>query len=226
MALENHHSCLMQKKFSDKNLILGLTNDKIIKKLENFHPDVVLLTSMFSSDWLLIRDLIEKVKSKFPKSTIIGGGEQFTAMPEFCLNESELDCVVTGEGEDTIREIVFKMINKKYGSECIEGSYIKYNNEILKGNPRKRIRNLEYMPWPAWGYFDVNTMLDNGIGNTSFGKDDFRPVPLNATRGCPYECTFCSNPKMWGRLWRARPAVDVIAEMKFLIKRKRQNSKQ
>ena len=76
------------KKFSDKNLILGLSNDEIIKKLENFHPDVVLLTSMFSSDWLLMRDLIEKVKSKFPKSTIIGGGEHFTAMPEFCLNES------------------------------------------------------------------------------------------------------------------------------------------
>ena len=93
----------------------------------------------------------------------------------------------------------------------------------MKGNPRARIRNLKYMPWPAWEYFDVNTMLDNGIGNTSFGKDSFRPFPLNATRGCPYECTFCSNPQMWGRLWRARPAEDVIAEMKFLQKKYRAN---
>ena len=79
------------------------------------------------------------------------------------------------------------------------------------------------MPWPAWEYFDVNTMLDNGIGNTSFGKDSFRPFPLNATRGCPYECTFCSNPQMWGRLWRTRPAEDVIAEMKFLMERYKAN---
>ena len=34
-------------------------------------------------------------------------------MPEFCLNESELDCVVTGEGEDTIREIISKIIDEE-----------------------------------------------------------------------------------------------------------------
>ena len=50
------------KKFSEKNLILGLTNNEIIKRLENFHPDIVLLSSMFSSDWILIRDLIKKIK--------------------------------------------------------------------------------------------------------------------------------------------------------------------
>jgi len=211
------------KKFSEKNLILGLTNDEIVKRLEKFQPDIVMLSSMFSSDWILIRDLINKVKNKYPNCIIVGGGEQFSALPEFCLNESELDCVVIGEGEETIREIISKKINNEYGHKPIDGSYIKSNKKIIKGNPRARIRNLKYMPWPAWEYFDVNIMLDNGIGNSSFGKGSFRPFPLNATRGCPYGCTFCSNPQMWGRLWRARPAEDVIAEMKFLNKKYRAN---
>ena len=59
-------------------------------------------------------------------------------------------------------------------------------------------------------------MLDSGIGNTTNQVDGVRPMPLNATRGCPYKCTFCSNPKMWGKLWRARPVEDVTAEMKYL----------
>ena len=207
------------RKFSKRNKILGLSNEEIIKRLGDFYPDVILLTCMFSVDWLLISDLIKKLKNKFPKSIIIGGGEHFSAMPEFCLKESELDCVVYGEGEDTIKEIISQMLRDEYGKNAIEGAYIKKNGKIVQGSPRARIRNLKYMPWPAWEYFDLNTMLDNGLGHTSFGKSNFRPMPINATRGCPYECTFCSNPQMWGRLWRTRPAEDVIAEMKFNMDR-------
>ena len=211
------------KTYSKRNKILGLSNDEILKRLGDFYPDVVLLTCMFSVDWLLNKDLIKKIRKKFPKSIIIGGGEHFSAMPEFCLKESELDCVVYGEGEDSIKEIISKILNNEYGKLPVEGTYIKINGKILQGAPRARIRNLDYMPWPAWEFFDVSIMLDNGLGHTSFGKENFRPMPLNATRGCPYECTFCSNPQMWGRLWRTRPAEDVIAEMKFLMDRYKAN---
>ena len=207
------------KKFSERNIIIGLDNDEIISKLNKFFPDVVLITCMFSSDWLLIRDLINDIKNKYPNCIIIGGGEHFTALPEFSFNDSSIDCIVTGEGEDTIREIIMKILADNYGDDPIEGALIRSKEKILEGEPRKRIRNLEKMPWPAWEFFDVDTMLDNGIGNTSFGVKNFRPMTLNATRGCPYECTFCSNPQMWGKLWRARPVEDIIKEMKFLINR-------
>lgn len=211
------------KKFSERNIIIGLDNDEIVNRLEKFDPDVVLVTCMFSSDWLLIRNLINDIKNKYPKCVVIGGGEHFTALTEFSFQESKIDCIVKGESEDTIRDITLKMLSGEYGKEPIEGAYIRVGDKILKGEARKRIRNLEKMPWPAWEYFDVDTMLDSGIGNTSFGTDNFRPMTLNATRGCPYECTFCSNPQMWGRLWRARPVEDILAEMKFLIKRYRAN---
>ncbi|MEZ4489168.1 MAG: radical SAM protein [Cyanobacteriota/Melainabacteria group bacterium] len=46
-----------------------------------------------------------------------------------------------------------------------------------------------------------------------------RSMPILASRGCPYQCTFCSNPVMWGRLWSPRPPADVIAEMEDYIER-------
>ncbi len=42
-------------------------------------------------------------------------------------------------------------------------------------------------------------------------------MPIVATRGCPYQCTFCSNPQMWTTLWKAREPEEVISEMKTYI---------
>ena len=206
------------KKFSNKNLILGLDNDEILEQTKNFKPEIVLITSMFSPDWLILRDLINKLKEKFPNCIIIGGGEHFSAMPEFCLNESKIDCVVTGEGEETIKEIIDKILEGNFWTSEIKGTYKRSGKTILNSGPRERLRCLKNMPWPAWEFFNVNKMLDNGLGNTSNQKNNIRPMPLNATRGCPYKCTFCSNPQMWGKLWRARPAEDVVDEIRYLNK--------
>ncbi len=204
------------KKFSNKNLILGLDNNQILDRIENFVPEIILITSMFSPDWLILRDLINKLKNKFPQSIIIAGGEHFSAMPEFSLNESKIDCIVTGEGEETIKEIIDKIFDGTFWTSQIKGTYLKRGDSIKYGGDRERVRCLKNMPWPAWEYFQINKMLDNGIGNTSNQKNNIRPMPLNATRGCPYRCTFCSNPQMWGKLWRARPAEDVVKEIKHL----------
>ncbi|MBS1619274.1 MAG: radical SAM protein [Bacteroidetes bacterium] len=36
-----------------------------------------------------------------------------------------------------------------------------------------------------------------------------------ATRGCPYECTFCSNPQMWGRKYELRTPEDFVDELEY-----------
>ena len=38
-------------------------------------------------------------------------------------------------------------------------------------------------------------------------------MPILATRGCPYQCTYCANPGMWTNRWYARDPKDVVAEM-------------
>jgi radical SAM superfamily enzyme YgiQ (UPF0313 family) len=50
------------------------------------------------------------------------------------------------------------------------------------------------------------------------GVDIGRSMPILASRGCPYKCTFCSNPVMWGTLWRARKPENVLAEMLHYMK--------
>ena len=62
----------------------------------------------------------------------------------------------------------------------------------------------------------MNAYLDNGF---SFGVDRGRSMPILATRGCPYECTFCSNPEMWTTRWYARDVNNVLDEIQAYMDR-------
>ena len=51
-------------------------------------------------------------------------------------------------------------------------------------------------------------------GHFGAGVDRGRSMPMNATRGCPYQCTFCSSPLMWTTRYVTRAPADVVAEIK------------
>ena len=53
----------------------------------------------------------------------------------------------------------------------------------------------------------------------SFGAGSGRNMPIIASRGCPFECTFCSNPLMYGRRYYLRQIDDLIKQIKYYIKR-------
>ena len=58
--------------------------------------------------------------------------------------------------------------------------------------------------------------LDNAV---SLGPGSGRNMPMMASRGCPYECTFCSNPLMYGRRYYLRQIDDLINQIKFYIEK-------
>ena len=44
-------------------------------------------------------------------------------------------------------------------------------------------------------------------------------VPILATRGCPYQCTYCSAPNMWMPRWIPRNPVKVVDEIAGYVER-------
>ena len=67
---------------------------------------------------------------------------------------------------------------------------------------------------PAWDLFPLENYLSNSLG---YGVNPGRTMPMLISRGCPYQCTFCSSPQMWTTRWQARNANEVIEEMQFYI---------
>lgn len=69
---------------------------------------------------------------------------------------------------------------------------------------------------PAWDLIPVENYLSRGL---NYHLQRGRTMPMLATRGCPYKCTFCSNPNMWGPTWLPRDPKLVVDEMELYIKK-------
>ena len=204
-------------KYNDELSLLGIDNETILK-LVTINPDVCLVSGMFSSDWPVTKNLINLIKQQYPNCLVIGGGEHLTAMPEYCLQNSELDAVIMGEGEVTVRELVIHLQESKSLPDDLSGTCVKVEQGIVRNEARPRERAVDTIRPPAWEFFKVENFLDKGMSSSSSEKSTTdRPFNILATRGCPYQCTFCSNPSMWTTRWVARPAIDVVNEMKKYI---------
>lgn len=191
--------------------LFGLNSSEIINEIKD-EPDFICIALMFTNNWLHDRELIKEIKKKFPNSILIAGGEHATAAPELCLNQSPLDFVVLGEGEETICELI-KTVENCLDPNLVDGIAFKRNKEIFHSKRRKRIKEISTIKWPAWHLFPLESYFDNKM---SHGVYRGRTLPVMATRGCPYDCTFCSSPQMWGRNYSMRPPSDFVDELEFL----------
>ncbi|NIM62908.1 MAG: radical SAM protein, partial [Acidobacteria bacterium] len=82
---------------------------------------------------------------------------------------------------------------------------------IKYGPPAQRKREVDEIPDPDWSLFRMEDYISSGGHH---GVDLGRTMPILASRGCPYQCTFCSSPLMWTTLWKARDPAAVVAEIK------------
>lgn len=207
-----------------KNLFLhGLKLEQVVERIEK-QAQMVGVSCMFSQDWPLNRVLIQKIRKRFPSAVIVAGGEHISAVPEFVMQDCpEIDYCVAGEGEMPLLSLV-QMIaeNTSHGKESIPGLYYRESGRVLKSSAKSaRIQELDSLPWPAWDLVPMENYLASGA---SFGINKGRNMPIIATRGCPYACTFCSNPQMWQPKWMARDPKLVVDEMEFYAKEYRANN--
>ncbi|MBT5470605.1 MAG: B12-binding domain-containing radical SAM protein, partial [Nitrospina sp.] len=68
----------------------------------------------------------------------------------------------------------------------------------------------------AWNLMPIHEYLDRGFG---LGVNRGRSMPVVASRGCPYQCTFCSSPNMWTTRWVIRDPNLLLDEMEDLMNR-------
>jgi radical SAM superfamily enzyme YgiQ (UPF0313 family) len=196
--------------FDDKVLAIGLRSEEIVERIQ---PDTTLIgvSCMFSQDWPEIRRLVQMVRRRFPHVPIIAGGEHITATPNFTLSTTpEIDVCAVGEGEETLVEVA-SAIDTGAPLDGISGLYVRTGAGGNRSTgARTRIRNLDDIPRPAWDLVPIDRYLDHGLG---YGVNRGRSMPMIATRGCPYQCTFCSNPEMWTTRWYARDPAQVLDEI-------------
>ncbi len=188
----------------------GLSDAEIVERIGP-EPDAIGVTTMFSQDWPHVEDLIRAVRARFPKTPIIVGGEHATACVDYLLRECpEVDFVASGEGEETIVEFADFLDGRRRKEDVAGLHFHGADGEPVHNPARARMREIGSIPWPAWHLFDLEPYFRVGEGH---GVERGRSMPIVATRGCPYQCTFCSNPLMWTTRYVMRDPAEVLDEI-------------
>jgi len=166
--------------------------------------------------------VVQLVKKINPAIITVMGGPQATATAEDTLTHlPELDFIILGEGEVTLLELCRTIEKKARNFEDIQGiAYLK--NKIFVQNPhREFIPDLDSLPLPArhlhpkYKSLDPARMfyVDNSVG---IYNEKFSTVQVMASRGCPYNCWFCSTTQFWRNRTRFRSVNNVMQELESL----------
>jgi radical SAM superfamily enzyme YgiQ (UPF0313 family) len=189
----------------------GLPFSEIIDRIP-VDTDVFGFSAMFSGEWPIQRELIKAIRTRFPHALFVAGGEHITALPEYSLRDCPaLDACVCGEGEHTFYEVLESWSANRDFTRVNGIAYLDTDKQFVRNGNLPRIKNVGTIPWPYWpdGYIERFWAVGK-----SYGVGTERDMPLMISRGCPYQCTFCSSPQMWTTEYRLREVDDVIAEIK------------
>lgn len=193
----------------------GLDASQILGRIPA-HTRLIGVSCMFSNDWIHHRQVVNAIHAQFPDVPILVGGEHATAAGEYVLESCPgVTACVLGEGEQTLLDVL-AALEAGEPLDAVPGLLLRADPgaEPKRTPPRKRQRALDELPWPKWDAVPIHNYLDAGLGHGVFKT---RNMPMLASRGCPYRCTFCSNPQMWGKLWNVRSPEDVFAEMRHYV---------
>ena len=196
---------------NEKDLYLrGISDEEVINAIPA-SVKYIGIGSMYIVDWLHVRQLIKKIRNKFPMVTIVIGGESATSFwPKILEFETNIDFVIVGEGDEIFPELIQTLENNGDIS-TISGLAFRQESGIPKLNARRaRIKNLDDFK-PDWEQFPLQNYFDEKTMVRSIGKSS---MPIVASRGCVYKCSFCTSENKWGTTFVTRPVESVVAEFR------------
>lgn len=171
-------------------------------------PDIIGFTST-TVGWPNVVQAAKLAREAVPKALIMVGGPQMQIYPKESLTFPWIDMAVTGDGEETILEIV-RRFDGGDSLEDILGTCVKVDGEIRLNPPRQWSRKLDDIPFPAvdltpWDKYHALT-IERPFFN------------MITTRGCPYKCAYCSQVYA-GDTIRYRSPENVVEEIELYVKK-------
>jgi radical SAM superfamily enzyme YgiQ (UPF0313 family) len=181
---------------------------KALDEIREFNPDVlgVSFTTPAAGG---AYQLVNEVKACLPETVVVCGGPHATAMPEDVLTRSKADYVIRGEGEATF----YRLISSDE-PESVGGIAFRDGERVVETPPEPLIESLDDIPFPARDLLDMKKYPGYYVTKKRPDTD------IISTRGCPFNCTFCSNPvwKLQKPWWRMRSPQNVVDEVEMLVK--------
>lgn len=169
--------------------------NQIEQRIKEENPDILGL-SCSTVTYENMKKLVSIAKRAVPGVKIMIGGPEVTSYPQRSLEETNADCAVRGESELVIEKVVDDLLEgKKPG--------------VINGNI---VEDLDSVPFPSIDLLEPN--LTVYLGNMPRHRS---PESMMLwSRGCPYNCFFCSDSVYGHRKPIYRSPENIVAEIKRL----------
>lgn len=203
--------------YEENDIVFGTTWDELKEFVISCNPDVVGITNPFTPQMKNAVKSAEIVKSAFPNIPVIVGGPHASVNPSDFLNHEAVDIVVMGEGELTVCDLL-EYLKEDKSLKDLSGVAFKMDGKIIINQKGQFIKELDKLPLPAYHLIKLENYFElfkSGLKSRPYINSE-KIVSIITSRGCPYNCVFCSIHIHMGKKWRAHSPEYVINHIKHL----------
>lgn len=150
-------------------------------------------------------------QAKEAGKTVVLGSYHATFMDAETLESGYVDYVIRGEGEQSFVELVKCLASKGDLSKVPGLSYLA-DGVVVRNPDSLPVNDLDSLPQPARDLLPMHRYRTRKLNG--------RPLTtLVTSRGCPYNCSFCSSSQFAGTKWRSRQPQKIVDEIEEVVSR-------
>lgn len=171
------------------------------KQILEMNPDVVGLTSL-GCNFICTAKVAGYLRSWMPELPILLGGPHATVLDRVILRSfPQFDVIARSEAECTILPLLEALPNRAFFD--VPGITFRAAGAIWQNEGEPRIDDLDTLPLPAYHHYPVREL-------------NLTSLRVEAGRGCPFQCTFCSTASFFGRKYRLKSSERLVMELDSL----------
>ena len=177
----------------------SVSKKNIMDLINKKNPRVIGIRCLTNerSDVYTITEIIKNINKEIK---IVVGGPHATVLYNQMLNHFPIDYIVLGEGEITFLELI-SAIHNNQDIWKIKGIAYKKKSRIIKNGEQKPISDLDSLPMP---YYTIS-------------KNPEDTIWISTSRGCAYNCGFCTSKNVWGRSYRSKSVKKIVDEIEYYV---------
>ena len=196
------------------DVMFSATPRDIVSAIEEFAPSVLViyddgfnyLTKMCLTNMREAAFEMAAIGKKYGCTVIVCSSDATDHYDKYL--DSHADFIVTGEGEQTLLELVSQLREETSGYSAIDGLIFRAGNgTTIRTAPRKVMKELDELPFPAWDLVDIEKYRSAWKQSTGYFS-----INMNTTRGCPFKCNWCAKP-IYGNRYNVRSPEHVVNEL-------------
>jgi radical SAM superfamily enzyme YgiQ (UPF0313 family) len=184
------------KLFLDQSLYRRIAEDILAGD-----PDVVGLTTL-GCNFICTAKIASYLKVLNPDLPVLLGGPHATILDRVILQRfPQFDVILRNEAEHTLLPVLDGLKRRQF--YFIPGVSFRDGGGVVSNPGEPLIENLDTLPWPAYHLYPLHEI-------------NLLSIRVEAGRGCPFSCTFCSTATFFGRKFRLKSAERICAELDYL----------